>query len=159
MAAIFGISTEPAGEHEKMKLNRSTVAAFAALVLLAGCGGVSESDLVGNWTSRTETEAPAGSGAIGQFAEVAKDVMAPRLELNKDNTFTLTGFVPMEGNWELKDSQVILNATKVAGLDASGMPKSAKTVILDVSDDGTKLTGTASSGSVSLSVDFAKVDE
>lgn len=142
-----------------MKLKRSTVAAFAALVMLAGCGGVSESDLVGNWTSRTETKAPAGSGSIGQFAEVAKDVFAPRLELNKDNTFTLTVGAPMEGNWELKDNQVILTATKVAGLDAGGMRKSAKTIVLDVSDDGKKLTGTISSGSLSGNMVFSMVEE
>ncbi|MCH8979636.1 MAG: hypothetical protein IH945_10405 [Armatimonadetes bacterium] len=138
---------------------RTTAAGLAALVLLAGCGGVSESDLVGNWTSRTETEAPPGSGAAGQAAEVAKDVFAPRLELNGDNTFTLTAGLPMEGTWKLEEGQILLTATKVAGMDATGMRKSAKTIVLEVSDDGQKLTGSVSTGSVSLSVDFSKVDE
>ncbi|MCH7945785.1 MAG: hypothetical protein IIC73_07210, partial [Armatimonadetes bacterium] len=131
----------------------------AAVAAAVGCGGVSESDLVGNWTSRTETEPAAGSGAAGQAAEVAKDVFAPRLELNKDRTFTLTVGLPMEGTWEFEDGQVILTATEVAGMDASGMRKSAKTIVLDVSDDGKKLTSTVSSGSLSVSVDFSKVDE
>ncbi|MCH8977906.1 MAG: hypothetical protein IH945_01520 [Armatimonadetes bacterium] len=84
------------------------LAGAAAVAALVGCGGVSESDLVGKWITRTDTEAPAGSGAAGQGAEVAKDFFAPRLELKEDHTYTLAVGILMEGTWELEDLLISL---------------------------------------------------
>ncbi len=139
-----------------MKLNLSTVAAVAVLILLAGCSGVTESDLVGDWTSRTEPEQGEGSSPA---VERALDVMAPRLELNEDRTFTMSIGLPIKGTWELKDGQVLLTTDTVAGMDAKVVRGTDEPIVLDVSDDGKELTGTVTSGSLSGSVTFGKTEK
>jgi len=139
-----------------MKLNLSTVAAVAALILLAGCSGVSESDLVGDWTSRTEPEqGEESSPAVGMVL----DVMAPRLELNEDRTFTMWIGLSIKGTWELKDGQVLLTTDTVASMDAKVVRGTDEPIVLDVSDDGKELTGTVTSGSLSGSVTFGKTEK
>ena len=138
-----------------MKLNLSTVAAVAALTLLAGCSGVTESDLVGDWTSRTEPEQGEESS---RAVETALDVLAPRLELNEDRTFTMWIGLPIKGTWELKDGQVLLTTDTVAGMDAKVVRGTDEPIVLDVSDDGKELTGTVTSGSLSGSVTFGKTE-
>ncbi len=139
-----------------MKLNLSTVAAVAALILLAGCSGVTESDLVGDWTSRTEPEQGEESSPA---VERVLDVMAPRLELNEDRTFTMSIGLPIKGTWELKDGQVLLTTDTVAGMDAKVVRGTDEPIVLDVSDDGKELTGTVTSGSRSGSVTFGKTEK
>ena len=139
-----------------MKLNLSTVAAVAVLILLAGCSGVTESDLVGDWTSRTEPEQGEESSPA---VEVVLDVMAPRLELNEDRTFTMSIGLPIKGTWELKDGQVLLTTDTVAGMDAKVVRGTDEPIVLDVSDDGKELTGTVTSGSLSGSVTFGKTEK
>ena len=141
-----------------MKLNLSTVAVavVAALILLAGCSGVSESDLVGDWTSRTEPEQGEESSPA---VEVVLDVMAPRLELNEDRTFTMSIGLPIKGTWELKDGQLLLTTDTVAGMDAKVVRGTDEPIVLDVSDDGKELTGTVTSGSLSGSVMFGKTEK
>ena len=139
-----------------MKLNLSTVAAVAALILLAGCSGVTESDLVGDWTSRTEPEqGEESSPAVGMVL----DVMAPRLELNEDRTFTMWIGLSIKGTWELKDGQLLLTTDTVAGMDAKVVRGTDEPIVLDVSDDGKELTGTVTSGSLSGSVTFGKTEK
>lgn len=141
-----------------MKLNLSTVAVavVAALILLAGCSGVSESDLVGDWTSRTEPEQGEESSPA---VEMVLDVMAPRLELNEDRTFTMSIGLPIKGTWELKDGQLLLTTDTVAGMDAKVVRGTDEPIVLDVSDDGKELTGTVTSGSLSGSVTFGKTEK
>ena len=139
-----------------MKLNMSTVAAMAAFAVLAGCSGVTESDLVGDWTSRTEPEQGEGSG---RAVETTMDLLAPRLELNEDHTFTMSIGLPIKGTWELKEGQVLLTTDTVAGMDAKVVRGTNDPIVLEVSDDGKELTGTVTSGSLSGSVTFGKTEK
>ena len=141
-----------------MKISRSPAIWFTALLLLAGCSRVTESDLVGNWTSLTETEIADDAGAAEQVMDVVKRATAPMLELREDNSFTLTILVPIKGSWQLKKGQVILEPETYSGFDASNMLNADKQIVLDIADDGKMLTGKVSSGSLAGSLSFSKVE-
>ena len=83
---------------------RNKLSLFACLVLsfaIIGCGGVSETDLVGSW------KANMGSSSSGAAAEIM-DAFAPTLELNEDKTFVFEMMITVEGTWALDDKKLVL---------------------------------------------------
>lgn len=132
---------------------------IVALVMLAGCGRITESDLIGNWTTLTGSDLQDSAGPGEKIMDAARAVLAPTLDLKEDNKFTLTVGVPISGSWRLEEGQVLLDPETILGYDASEMGNADKQIVFDLGEDGKTLTGSVSSGSFTGSLDFTKIDD
>ena len=126
------------------------LAAFA----VAGCGGVSEKDVIGSWTGNVVYAESSGddqiSKAIQDVAAVYPDLMSFELELREDNTFTMDRFFVTEGRWELDGDVLTLTTEKVSGLSIDdpgiagvlgGHTAGYGPIVLRVSKFGKTMTG------------------
>ncbi|MCH8274113.1 MAG: hypothetical protein IH851_04925 [Armatimonadetes bacterium] len=146
-----------------------------AAIAVAGCGGISEKDLIGSWTGELETPSSGGT-AGGEGTPEAEQAMADAftammsfdLELKSDHKFTLTiMMIPMEGNWELEGDEVTLTIEKVSGMSVDeivkmGGPEAAagqEPMVLSISEDGKTMTAVDPSGESPEKFVFKRKDD
>ena len=146
-----------------------------AAITIAGCGGVSEKDVIGNWTGKVDRSSssvaagdnvPEGMEAI---ANAMAEMLSFDLEIKKDHTFKLTMmFIPMEGSWELKGNEVILTTESMFGMSADdvarmggqgGTAPDQEPMVLRVSKDRKTMTTVDPSGATSGELLFTRKDD
>ena len=109
-----------------MRTFLATIAAIAALTLIAGCGGKS---VVGKWDLAMSSTEPQADKMLKQMGSI-KNAM----EFKDDNTFVMEIMGnKMDGTYKMEDNKVTLTAT---GANAAGIADA-----LTMSDDGNTLTG------------------
>lgn len=157
------------------------LAPLTALALAWGCGGMSEKDLVGDWTGKmtmseiakkqaieeAKKQNPQGAQVSPDMIETMMNSMEYPLTLREDNTFTLTLVMfPAEGTWKFENGKVVMTVTKMMGMDINALAaqsgqtaRSNDPMVLSVSKDGKTMTG-ASSAAVYVggSFTFTKKD-
>lgn len=115
-----------------MNLNRfiSLAALMAALFVVTGCGGISETDLVGTWKMSADVELSKDDPGAQRVLEEFQKALDIQYELREDGTCTKTmRGVKSEGKWELREELVEIT-------DADG----ANADLYAISDDGNTLT-------------------
>lgn len=138
-------------------LRATPVLAIFAVILLGGCAGNREAQLVGQWkmdSSAMTANMPAGKTPQEKMSmEMAKKMFENvTLDLKEDKTFAMNMMMEFGGNWALNDSAntVTLNMTKMAGMDISKMPnanaQSQKPMVLNIGADNKTLTMAAPAG-------------
>ena len=159
-------------------MRNRTIAIFVsvlAAITIAGCGGVSEKDVIGSWTGKLDTSSSsvAPSDIVPPGMQGMADAMAEMgsfdLELKEDHTYKIMlMIIPMEGTWELKGKNVILTTKSVFGRsvdDVSRMGGQNATVpeqepmVLRVSKDGKTMTVIEPSSATSGELRFTRKDD
>lgn len=122
-----------------------------ALMMLGGCAGNRESQLIGNWkmdASALAANMPKGKTPQEQMGmEMAKKMFENvTLDLKEDKTFAMNMMMEFSGDWKLDESAntITLNMTKMAGVDIGKTPNAdkmaQKPLVLNISADNKTLT-------------------
>ena len=121
------------------------LAALVALMLLAGCAN-REAQLVGQWKGdASKMQMPTGDTPQEKMgAQMAQAMMSNMtLDLKKDKTFAMNMIFGMEGTWKIEGDTVLLDATKIMGVDVDKMPNAQKNrqpLVLAIGSDNKTLT-------------------
>lgn len=147
-----------------------------AAITIAGCGGVSEKDVIGNWTGKIDIASTDANGngdvpaALEGMAEAFANMMTFDLELKKDHTFKMDmSSLPTEGIWELKGNDLTLTTEKVLGIPVNvagaaptlpgGLLAGREPFVLRVSRNGKTMTTVDPSGATSGELLFTRKDD
>lgn len=102
-------------------------------VIMSGCAGSRESQLVGQWkmdSTAFTSSMPKGKTPQEQMGmDMAKKMFENvTLDLKQDKTFAMNMMMEFSGNWTLDEAAntVTLTMTKMAGVDISKMPNANK---------------------------------
>ena len=123
---------------------------LAIALVIAGCGGESETDLVGVWSGHIASTPSSDLGSTDpEWQKSAEqnmgDIEMP-LELKADKTFSWVWINRAdEGTWTLVGKKLTLTFTKIMGRDASDFGGGIKRLVLTLSDDGKTLEGISTS--------------
>ena len=131
-------------------LSATLMLAIFAL-MLGGCAGSRESQLIGNWkmdSSAMSANMPEGKTPQEKMGmEMAKKMFENvTLDLKEDKTFAMNMMMEFSGDWKLDESAntLTLNMTKMGNMDLSKMPNANKAaqkpMVLNVSADNKTLT-------------------
>ena len=105
-----------------------SVAMVVALLMLAGCAN-QEAQLVGQWKGdASKITLPTGNTPQEKMgAQMAQAMLSNMtLDLKKDKTFAMNMMFQMEGTWKIENDTVLLDATKVMGMDVDKLPNAQK---------------------------------
>lgn len=118
------------------------IAAAVTAAAVAGCGGLSDEDVIGKWERRVEISLDdEGAGAAQVAAERMARAMTIELYLRDDGTcMAVENGVSSDGTWELEGRQVTLTFEEGGRLRfGDGRPMK-----LTVSDDGKSMESSTS---------------
>lgn len=136
---------------------RATLVLAILAVMMSGCAGSRESQLVGQWkmdSAAMSANMPKGKTPQEQMGmDMAKKMFENvTLDLKQDKTFAMNMMMEFSGDWKLDDSAntVTLNMTKMGTMDLSKMPNANKAaqkpMVLNISADNKTLTMSAPGG-------------
>ena len=122
-----------------------------AVMMMSGCAGNRESQLVGQWKMDSTAFAanmPKGKTPQEQMSmDMAKKMFENvTLDLKKDKTFAMNMMMEFGGNWTIDEAAntVSLNVTKMGTMDLSKMPnanaQAKKPMVLSISADNKTLS-------------------
>lgn len=124
-------------------------------IVMGGCAGSRESQLIGQWKMDASAmpAMPAGKTPQEKMGmDMAKKMFENMtLDLKEDKTFTMNMMMEFSGDWKLDEAAntVTLNMTKMAGMDMSKMPNASKAaqkpMVLQIGADNKSLTMAAPS--------------
>lgn len=105
-------------------LNRLSLALALFALLVVGCAGNKEKQLVGSWKGEIKLTPEQEKNPM---AAMAKQMMSNiTLDLKEDKTFLMNMMFAVEGNWALEGETLKLSPTKMAGMTMDKIEEQAK---------------------------------
>ena len=133
---------------------RATLVLAIFAVMMSGCAGNRESQLLGQWkmdASAMSANMPKGKTPQEQMGmDMAKKMFENvTLDLKEDKTFAMNMMMEFSGDWKLDEAAntVTLNMTKMGTVDLSKMPnanaQAQKPMVMNIGADNKTLTMSA----------------